>query len=368
MTFIMIEGFETVGDKSTTGADVETNLEKGLYQFFHFWGHSGGPVLIDNDEADGTLALRMPSTTTSGGRANLRYELPSAYQVSMNGSHWDVVMGFRFRNAGSSPTVSAEREFWSWEQGGSSVCELHYEPDNSGDLIWDDLTGNITAPGALTPGGWNYVEIEFKPASSSNGYVRVYVDGNLVINESSRSTAQSFYTSRGFALDMATSTPGTGSDFIAFDDVYLLDADGSTHTERLGERRVIVTVPNSDETPNDWTPASGVDNYAMLDGVEPDNAVYVEADTSGDDDHYGLTDISASNVECLQIDVECVSTDGSPTLHVGFDDGTADEVSGGVIGTGSNTVVRALFPTDPSGAAWSQTSVNSVEATQRMTE
>ena len=105
-----------------------------------------------------------------------------------------------------------------------------------------------------------------------------------------------------------------------------------------------------------------------MDNVNWETADYVDATATGDDDHYGLTTLAADAVHGLDIRVVCEAVDGTPNLHIGFDDGaTADEEDMGTIATGGAVCKRQFFETAPT-AYWDASEVNAVEATQRMTE
>lgn len=202
------------------------------------------------------------------------------------------------------------------------------------------------------------------------------VDGSQVANLTSQSiSAFTFLT--GWGIRIGAGGAGfnqTAGENFAIDDVYQLEVDGVDHTGPIsdiaaGEIRVLLLSPTSDAIPNDWTPSAGGDNYALIDEQDWATADYVDATTTADDDHYGLTTLEGTvGVHGVQIDVVCIAVDGTPNLHIGLDNGVADEEDMGTIGTGSTVQKRMLFETDPGGGAWSESDVNAVEATQRMTE
>jgi hypothetical protein len=366
MTWIEVEGFEVYGDDGTAAADVETALVKRNNFTIAASGTTNKPVLIAGE--DQGYALRMPATS-AGQWYTWRWEFPSAYQVTLNGSVPEFVVGFRLRS--TSVDGVDGKAIWRFKQSsGSSLIQLRLANDGA-DLQWDDGETTHTIASCLTADAWQYVELIFKPTSAgaNGGYITIKVDGIEVWSDADRTLAAAFYTAWGMEFYQDQSMPGDSSDYIGIDDVCFYELDGADHTAELGNRLIVRLVPTSDATPNDWTPSTGGDNYALIDEVELDEADYVDGATTADDDHYGLTTLgSYDSVDCMQIDCECDAVDGTPTVHIGFDDGTADEDDDGVISTGANTIVRKLFADDPSGSAWTTSSVNSVEATQRMTE
>lgn len=366
MTVFMCEGFETLGVKADTGATLESRLNTMQRVAFgeNNGGHSDDIELIDDFDTVG-LALQFPLGEAARG-TYVNFEWPAAYKASTNSSHPDMACGFRYYNA----DINQQVNIFSILTGATATAGELEVASNGIDLVWDDNTGSVTISNVLTADEWHYIEVEFKPTnSSSGGFVRIYVDGSQVYEGLSRSIVNfPFNTSYGIRLGTRYGGNVT-SGLPAFDDVYCMEVDGVNHTEPLGPSRVLLLSPNNDASPNDWTRSTGANNYALIDEQDWDTTDYVEADTNGNDDHYGLTTLSsADTVHGLQIDVVCEATDGTPNLHIGFDDGTADEVDVGTVSTGGESHYREFFDADPSGASWTVSNVNSVEATQRMTE
>lgn len=78
-----------------------------------------------------------------------------------------------------------------------------------------------------------------------------------------------------------------------YDDIYCND-DGTFFGDCAADYRF----PTSDGTAQDWTPASGVDGYAMIDNVPVNGAEYVEATTAADASDFGF---SAMGVTAYQV-------------------------------------------------------------------
>lgn len=384
MTVFYCEGFETVGDLSTAGATVQANIsatdsggDGGMTFTSVTGGHGGDVSLIAGKDSIG-LALEFPDLDTA--RAEwIDIEFPDGsgrhadYKVSTNGSVPEFCCGFRVYVPATITPSYGTINIWQFMLSSSSVQSTLSITNSGADLTWTPQSGSPTViAGVLTPGEWNYVELWFKPTNSANGgFMNVYVDGSNVATIASQNVVSgTFFTTYGVRLGAGWSDSSqTGGENIAFDDIYCMHVDGVTHTGPLGDSKVVLLSPTSDLTPNDWTPSTGSDNYALIDEQDWDTSDYIDATTTGDADHYDLTTLAAADaVHGLRIDCVCIAVDGTPTLHLGFDDGTADEESLGVIGTGSTVQRYKFFETDPSGGAWDATSVNAVEATLRMTE
>jgi hypothetical protein len=277
--------------------------------------------------------------------------------------------GFRFFNADTTPGLTSEI-FGILSGVSTAPSSLDRDSDNTS-LIFYYSGGDVRADDCLTPDTWHYIEVEWKLTTSGNGgYAKVYVDGNEVIDTGAVNIANfSFISSYGFRIGVQASTNQTAGNNFAFDDVYCMEIDGVEHTAPLGACRVYAMRPTADATPNDWTPSTGSDNFALVDDTDVDQTDYVDATTTGDDDHYTLGSLqNTDTVHAMRIDVACEAVDGTPTLHIGFDDGTADEEDLGTVATGSVQNFHQTFEEDPSNAAWTKSSAEAIEATQRMTE
>lgn len=377
MTVFMCDGFETYGNLSTLGSDIETRLgNTDKISFVEIsGGHTGNLSLINDFESVG-LAVEFPSV--QAGRSEwIRYEFPDGsgrfpdYKLPTNASHPTMCVGFRFYNADTTPNLQST--IWSCLTGSGSGAASLRRATNKVDLEFLPASGtNTVMSGALSLDTWHYIEIEFKFApSSAGGFAKVYVDGSEVADITSANMAPfTFNTGYGFEIGCSASTSQTAGNNFAFDDVYAMEIDGVNHTAPLGPSRVLLLGPASDDAPNDWTPSGGGSNYPMVDGTDWDTTTYVEATTNGDDDHYGLDTLGPQDeVHGASISVVCEAVDGTPNLHIGFDNGTADEEDMGTIPSASGEVQkRMFFEADPSGSAWSVANLNSAEATQRMVE
>jgi len=368
MTVFLFDGFETLGVKGDAGSTLESRL--GTIQLRDFntrnTGHSDDIELIDDFENVG-LALQLPLGQSARGTF-IRYQWPTAHTYSTNSSHPVMVAGFRLYNADLSP--NEKYDLFHFLTGTVFVGATLVVAANGTDLIWEDDDTDVTISSVLTLNTWHYIEIEFKPTGDTDGgFVTIYVDGSQVYNETNRDVISSTFNSSWGMRIGALYDGNITSGKPAIDDVYALEVDGVDHTGPLGPCRVLLLSPSSDDTPNDWGRSTGSDNYALIDEQDWDTTDYVEATSNGDDDHYGLTTLgSVDEIHALQIEVVCEATDGTPNLHIGFDNGTADEVDVGTVSTGSESHFSELFEKDPSNATWTVANVNSVEATQRMTE
>ncbi|MCP4896253.1 MAG: hypothetical protein GY906_04690 [bacterium] len=390
MTAIGCEGFETYGESGASESDIQTRIN-ATSDFK--WSTSGADMdvtLSTGYDSEG-LCLDIDDAVGNGAgeRRYIQVAMGSAYNDTTTGSVNEYCVGFHYYNGelDTSGTSIPQRTIWYNSQGTYGSNPSHNPlsklivANNSVDLIFDPPTGsNSTMSGVLTKNTWHFIELWYKPTTSgaNGGFVKIYVDQSNVLDVSASVANGPFYKNLGFAIGSEITVGGDSNDGASsqgskFDNVYWIEVDGVTHTAPLEDCRVKLLSPTSDGTPSDWTASTGSDNYALVDEQDWDETDYVEAATgtvaTPQDDNYGLTTLgSADSVEGLRVDVVCKATDGTPSLHIGFDDGTVDVDDRGVIGTSSTVQEMKFFPQDPSSAAWTVSSVNSVEATQRMTE
>ncbi len=377
MTVFFCDGLESYGDTTSTGSSVETLIAATNNTFYDnvSGGHAGGTVSLINDFETVGFALEFPDGESARGEY-IRYEHPDGtgrfadYKVPTDASAPVLCVGFRFYNAEILPASTITSTiFQAMNSASGAAFSLKVKSDNVTLQIVDNDATTHDADTTMSKDTWHYIEIEWKQTTA--GYGKVYLDGNLVIDTGTVDMAGfTFFETWGFRIGFGCAGGNqTGGNNLAIDDIYEMEIDGVEHTAPLGASRVLAMRPTSDATPNDWTPSTGSDNYALIDETDVSTTDYVDATATTNDDHYGLSAIeNVSSVHAMRVDVACVAVDGTPTLHIGFDDGTADEQSMGVVSTGSTQNFQQTFEEDPSNAAWTESSAEAIEATQRMTE
>lgn len=380
MTVFFCDGFEAYGDTTSTGADIQALIQATNDTTFNevSGGHGGDVSLINDFETVG-FALEFPDFDSARAEY-VTYENPDGtgrfadYQVATDASAPVLCVGFRIYNADwtvASGTITTTI-FQAMNSSSGSAFSVQILNDKEQLRVVDNDALTYDSGSVLSLDTWHYVEVEWKQTTSANGgYCKVYLDGNEVIDTGAADMAGfTFFSTFGFRVGCGISGGNqTGGSNYAIDDVYCMEIDGVDHTAPLGSVRVLAMRPTSDATPNDWTPSTGSDNYALVDDTDVDETDYVDATTTGDDDHFGLSALeNVSTVHCARVDVACVAVDGTPTLHIGFDDGTADEQSMGVVATGSTQNFQQTFEEDPSNAAWTESAIEAIEMTMRMTE
>ena len=86
-----------------------------------------------------------------------------------------------------------------------------------------------------------------------------------------------------------------------FDDLYVLDDTGSVNNARLGARLIKMIVPASDAGTNQFTPDSGSTHYDRLTEAPRDTTTYLEDDTTGHRELFGMGTLNLATVAGLQM-------------------------------------------------------------------
>jgi hypothetical protein len=93
------------------------------------------------------------------------------------------------------------------------------------------------------------------------------------------------------------SSLGSGVNNPIFDDLYIVNDQGSTNNDFLGECYVRTLRPTSDASPNDGTPSTGNDHYAMVDEVQADSDTsYITLDTDTDKEMFGYESLASGGL------------------------------------------------------------------------
>lgn len=207
---------------------------------------------------------------------------------------------------------------------------------------------------------WHYFEVKVVCHDTAGSY-EVRVDGVAVLSDSN--------------VDTRT---GADTRFVRFrcdeyyqylDDIYICDTDGTVNNNFLGQIMVEGIFPDADGDSSDWTPASGTDNYAMVDDNPTDNDTsFVESGTEGDEDLYGYTDLSTITDEdilgvVLKTEPRMTAFPGDLDIYQTVKSGTtASDGDATNIADDSYTSVQRVLEMDPdTSSAWTVSGVNGAQ-------
>lgn len=344
MAIVWIEGFESYGDMADLrrGMVGPNSTTSGLAIVA---GRYGGQALECNSATGGSIFLPVPPASTYIG-------------------------GVAWRQSSGLSLVAQEIiSFRGLSNFGALSEHVSIDIESDGSITANRTTTELgsSSAGVVSHNTWHYIEAKVF-ISNTVGTVDVYVDGSSVLSLTSQDTQNN---SNRDANIIAVGFMGSNTNDSQRDDIYIADTTGLTNNDILvGPLAVETLTPNADGTTNNFTPLSGLDNYAMVDdGSSPDDdTTYVSSGTVSDQDLYAFSDMSGySQTIDSVVAVE-------PMMHLRKEHSGARIVrtlarngltttEGADQGCGTEyRYIREIYETDPDGGgAWDETAVNSAE-------
>jgi hypothetical protein len=274
---------------------------------------AGGDLIFADGFDSGSLTgwvdaldvwIAAGSSRISGSGSGLYISRTSTYFTAKAAIYTDIfdytsefLFGFAFKFG----TVLDEIALIHFMDGATrndwDTAQLSLYINNTGKLAFGrfhgDFTITVLATGTRTvsAGAWHYVEGKVK-IHASTGYVEIKLDGmeEISMTTSLDTTNTAANGASVIALGMSDSTGGTT---VSIDDFYLFDNAGNGMSY-MGDIRVLDLVPTSDGASSDFTPSTGVDNYATVDELPPVDSDYVYSNVIGHKDTYGLQNLPAN--------------------------------------------------------------------------
>jgi len=211
-----------------------------------------------------TLSQKWDASNTGGSfaisTATVRTGPQALFQNNANGNgrllqlysaRATVIAGFAIY---ISNTPASEQQLCSYWDSAAGANQVELTLDGSGTLrarrggsigTLGTLLG--TASSSLAFFGWHYLEFQVT-VNGSSGVVKVWLDGNLILNLSSQNT-QSTANAFSGAFRFAAELPGWYAD-----DFYLLDPTvGGAYSTALGDVKMVTSLPSGNGTQNDYT-------------------------------------------------------------------------------------------------------------------
>jgi len=354
MSLRWMEGFETFG--TTTGSLVEDILNR-KYGKFH------GVSL-----ANYCSEVKLATGRTGGYALQGAFSYPRTYQyfyyvvpaddIPTNDT-WIVGMAVKFESS-----FPDDKEILVIGRLASSTYyQFSIKVQSDGRLSARGGGGShlaTTSAPALALDTWHYVEAKVVCHDTAGSY-EIRIDSVNVLSDSdvdTRGGGDSRFVRFQF-----------GSYYQYLDDIYICDIDGTTNNEFLGRVVIEGIFPSADGDASDWTPASGTDNYAMVDDIPTDDDTsYVENNTEGAEDLYGYADLSTITTEPilgLQVntDVRMNEFPGEIDLHQSVKSGsTTSDGDATNIAMNDYVVATRVLETDPdTGSAWTVSGVGGAQ-------
>lgn len=226
------------------------------------------------------------------------------------------------------------------------------------------LRGNTvvasSVPNLIRTNDWHYIEMEYVGHTTS-GRAALYLDGVKVVEYVGNTQNQAPYGFNGLQLS------GTNASNYYIDDLYVID-----QATRIGERRIETLRPNGDVSGNMFTPSAGSFGYSALNEnlVSADN--FVSATLNGAQDMYNFSNLTTTpnKIDAVQLSVWASKTDAETRqMATLVKSGTTVTTSKNYNLPTNHLDMNRIENLDPAtGAAWTPTGVNALQAGFKITK
>ncbi len=191
--------------------------------------------------------------------------------------------------------------FSTWN-GGSTNFSLGVNANGTVTAYRPGFLGGVAQLGtsltAFQSNQWTYFEVEFKLSQGNDGYIRIWANGNRVLNFVGRTSPNGgdvFPFTPPAALFNTVRVLGGSSQVAPFltqwmCDEYLNDAN-APNASRFGDISIAFIKPDGVGALTEWSPTGAADNYACVNDVPPGGSTYVEALTAGLRDTYTFENV-----------------------------------------------------------------------------
>jgi len=309
-----------------------------------------------------TSGLRMPV-----GALN-------SVQMTCLGGIAEVILGVAIKpNVHTGAQATTPIVFGSagaWECGICLNADLTLQPFtvNSGSYVPGassdyGLVGSATAA-ALQVGVWSYLEVQMK-CDGSTGTCVIRINGTEVKNLTGLDTLYTSATLTRFALGCRASTEVQ----LDFDDLIVLDLNGSLNNGLTGDMTVSLLLPTGDGNSTTWDDSTGgspPENWPNVDETSPnDDTDYNSTSTLNAKDLYTFEDAPAgSDIRAVQVLASVRKGAEGPGQVKLVTRSASTDYDGAAQGIGGTaySYVRQVLETDPAtAAAWSESGFNAAE-------
>lgn len=255
--------------------------------------------------------------------------------------------------------------FQAQTSGGTAIFTVRRTGASLVEVREGSMTGTVraTSSSALSTSGYSYLEVKVV-IHATTGSVTIYIDGAEVASETNVDTEGA---SGGVGRIRLGNEVSGMTCVVRYDDFVVIDTAGDAPTDRVGDVSVNKRLPNADTSLIEWTPSTGVDNYATVDDPTSNEGDYNETSTDDATDLFegAATGLSSGDILAVQIvTVARQPTPGARTLkHVIKSQGNLDETASGISLSSSAYQSQAtIFSTDPATSApWEIAAVDTLE-------
>ena len=338
MTHLFVDGFDHYG---TTIA----NMEDGA------WAEVEAGITLTAAGRTGTYCLRF--TSSSG----------SAVRLALAATETVIGFGLAVRLTDGLPSGFL---YLAGLQSPLNASQMNIRVTNLGAI--EVVIGGSTYTSASQPivsDSWQHIEY-FTTIHDTTGSFELRVDGVTVLSQTGINTDPQAESGVGSTVIGFYGASSVNTRFFNADDYFLYNGSGTVNNTFLGDSRARLILPDSNETPQDWSVTGAASAYEAIDEVPPDDDTsYIAASTPNDESQFGLEDVPVDVVTLYGVMTfsRMKKTDaGSTTAQVSMvsgaseDDGTDHSIAE------SYTYYKDVFETDPNtGSLWTRAGFNAAE-------
>jgi hypothetical protein len=161
------------------------------------------------------------------------------------------------------------------------------------------------------------VELRFKisSGSSTNGVYEVYVDGvQVMIDETARTNGNFFTVVEFVQFNNMSGASTTDGDYVGYDDIYILEVDGTAPEDFIGHRVRVVSLPPDGDDTTQWSTSSGTVHYTLIDENGADDTDYIIHGVNTQRDLFTCTNV-VQDGEIFSVKVEAEALAVGETTH-----------------------------------------------------
>jgi len=340
MAYTLIEGFDYYGSHSDMSASPQwVSLASGIQLVPGFFNH-GRALSIPNASTANAIACDLSSAST---------EVFIAFDVLLE----------------ALPTTNPSYLVGCFE---GTTAHSNIAITTSGAIRMRRTTTQLGSDSTFTfaLNSRYRVEVRFVIADTG-GLIDVRVDGTSVVSVNNVDTRNGGATGAVDRIEMRGMIQASNLGATVFDNLTVNNTTGNAPTSWPGLRRIETIFPNSDEVAQ-WTPSQGGLNYELVNDATPDLFTWVQSNTAGQVDRYGLADLSGTPtaIDAVQLVTRAGRSDNGARTMRGFIRSGTTTSNGATftpVATPNGQYYRDTWHNDPNtSAAWTAAAVDALEA------
>ncbi len=360
MALLLVDGFEQY--------NATTDLTSTMYQ-----GANPGPGYWAASASTGwstltTTPIHTTQVNTTSKSISHRYD---SFMHAAIPSSTTIVIGFAVYQTNWGAMWSL-RSGWSGNiinaaaLGGGGINGVYLESVNTGALRlrlnnsgWSVVfTGTA---GRFTLNTWYYVETKVV-FGTTTGSIELRIDGVAAGSATNMNTANGI--TGGFENVAIGSATYSSADYNYFDDVYILNNTGTTHTDFLGPINLYTMAPSGAGSSTGMTPSTG-NNWDCVNDFPANTTDYVSASAADVLDLYTFPSLpgSVATVHAVGVGNQTRKNDTGTRQMQNVINLSGTETNGTITQPVLNSFRwgQDIFAEKPGGGAWTPTDVNSLQ-------